>query len=89
MLHNPQVAWVGVSDLWWESMVTLERVLGVPVLEYALSVYSRMRPNTFKVFTQTYTEDDYGYLLSLETSESLFVEVVGREVRHRATVQEP
>ena len=47
MLHNPQVAWVGVSDLWWESMVTLEHVLGVPVLKYALLLHSRMEPDTF------------------------------------------
>lgn len=83
LLNNPRVPWVGVSDFWFESMVSLELVLGVPLLEHALMLHSRIR-NPVADLESNFKTEDYAYFMTLEADESLFVDAIARDVRYRA-----
>ena len=81
LLTNPDVAWVGVSDNWAQSMLTLEPVLSAPLLDFALSVDSRTKAKALAV-----NASDYAYLAALEARESIFVATLSREVDSKAAL---
>lgn len=79
LLANPNVAWVGVSDLWYESMrsLSLELGLGERFLPIALAAKARMAHNEQWL---PITQHDFKYLSALDSTEDLFVATLQRHV---------
>ena len=84
LLAHPRVVWVGVTDLWAESMLTLGPVLGLPAYEafdFGINVVTRKTKskgssagNETSAGPPTLLEDDRAFLSRLEAREIAYVD---------------
>ena len=85
LLSNPNVAWVGVTEGWAESMCALEAALGIHrFADFARHARSRVPKNDSKGEFEGVTASALRTVLSVEAEESFLVTAALRHVVQRA-----